>query len=429
MALCASVLQQMDSRTLSTAVQLHLEDTEELASRAKGKGREGTISDAELALQMYIEELNACSANLSDRKMAQSMALAVIRDAQVIHQENFKEQQVIRDRELAASLEAENGDHPQVAHAKGTTGDEHFDIWQDLEMLSKVAAIYMSVPEDESPLSSPPPPPPPLIFESDSDGGPEKPVAESSKWAAMRKTKHKPIKGRCVACGDEKEFFEVARVPCKNGHEYCRECLAQLFQLSMTDETLFPPRCCSEPIPLQRVRFFLPSVLAKEFEAKEPELRTKNRTYCHDRICATFIPIHAIENDVASCPRCERTTCTMCKQPSHSGDCPQDTALQQLLDTANAAQWQRCYQCTRIVELDHGCNHMTYVLLIGFSVTSQTIDSTPDALVVRSSATFAAGSGTHAVVLNGTNNALKRGPRRLLIESPTPVVHFSNHLV
>ena len=78
------------------------------------------------------------------------VALAVIRDAQVIHQENLKEQQAIRDRELAASLEAENGDPTSTAQAEGETRDEYFDILQDREMLSKVAAIYMSVPEDES---------------------------------------------------------------------------------------------------------------------------------------------------------------------------------------------------------------------------------------------------------------------------------------
>jgi hypothetical protein len=115
-------------------------------------------------------------------------------------------------------------------------------------MLSTVAAIYMPEPEDGSP--------PPLVFESDSDGGHGKPVAESSAWAASRKAKDKPMLGHCVACGDEKDFFDVARVPCRNGHEYCRGCLAELFRLSMNDETLFPPRCCSEPIPLEHVRFF-----------------------------------------------------------------------------------------------------------------------------------------------------------------------------
>jgi hypothetical protein len=298
-----------------------------------------------------VDDLNACNANLSDKKMAQSMALAVIRDAQFIHQENLKEQQAIQDRELAASLQAEDGGPMPTAHTKRNTPDSHVDIWQDPEMLSKVAALYMFAPEDEASQR--------LSFDSDSDGASEKTVAESSRWAASRKTRDKPMMGHCVICGDEKDFFAVARVPCKNRHEYCKDCLAELFRLSMTDEALFPPRCCSEPIPLDQVRFFLPSDLAKDFEAKEPELSTKNRTYCYERTCSAFVPAAAIENDIATCPRCCCTTCTMCKQPSHSGDCPEDEALRQLIDTANVEQYQRCYQCNRFIELDHGCNHIT----------------------------------------------------------------------
>lgn len=422
MALCASVLQSMDPLTLTTALQLHLEDTEQLTSRAKGKGREGTVSDAELALQMYVEELNACNANLADRKMAQSMALAVIRDAQIMHQENLKEQQAIRDRELAAALQAEDGNLPQSAHSRSITSDDQTEAWEDPEMLSKVAAIYMKVPEEESP--------PQLIFDSDSDCISDKPLAESSKWAATRKTKDKPMMGRCVACGDEKEFFEVARVPCKNGHEYCRDCLAQLFRLSMTDETLFPPRCCSEPIPLGRVRFFLPSDLAKDFEAKEPELNTKNRTYCHDRTCSAFIPADAIQGDIATCCHCRRTTCTMCKQPSHTGDCPEDTALQQLLDTADAAQWQRCYQCTRVVELDHGCNHMTYAFHHNIGGRQSKMANTLVGVrAVPTSATSVGDSGTHAVVPSGMSSVLKHVRPKLPIAFLTLAAGYSNHLV
>lgn len=148
-------------------------------------------------------------------------------------------------------------------------------------------------------------------------------------------------------------------MPCKNKHEYCRNCPAELFRLSMSDETLLPPRCCSEPIPLLHVRFFLPTDLAKEFEAKHTELSTKNRTYCHDQDCSTFIPADATADDIATCPRCRRTTCVVCKQASHLGDCPEDTALQQLLNAADENQWQRCRQYNRVVELNYGCNHMT----------------------------------------------------------------------
>ena len=70
-------------------------------------------------------------------------------------------------------------------------------------------------------------------------------------WAAMRKKKHNLMKSRCVACGYEKDFLEVARVPRKNGHGYCRECLNRLLQLLMTDETLFPSRCCSVLPPVR----------------------------------------------------------------------------------------------------------------------------------------------------------------------------------
>lgn len=153
------------------------------------------------------------------------------------------------------------------------------------------------------------------------------------------------------------EFFNVARVPCQ--HEYCRPCLEQLFRLAMTDESLYPPRCCQQVIPIGQIRFFLTPDVAKEFEEKTNELDTQNRTYCHAPTCSTFIPIHNIANEVGTCPKCSRTTCVTCKTPSHRGDCFRDEALQQLLVTATSKEWQRCYACERVVELETGCNYIT----------------------------------------------------------------------
>jgi len=115
----------------------------------------------------------------------------------------------------------------------------------------------------------------------------------------------------------------------------------------MTDEALFPPRCENEPIPLSHVHIFLPSDLAKGFESKYAELSTKNRAYYYDPKCTTFLPTAAISEgtDIGTCPRCEKTTCTICKEPSHTGDCPEDTGLQQLVSTANNELWQRCFEC------------------------------------------------------------------------------------
>lgn len=99
------------------------------------------------------------------------------------------------------------------------------------------------------------------------------------------------------------------------------------------------------------------------FEARYAELSTKKKVYCHDARCSQWIPPSAIDQgtNVATCPACGKTTCAMCKNVSHTGDCPDDTALQQLLTTADAQQWQECFECRRFVELETGCNHMTCV--------------------------------------------------------------------
>lgn len=151
----------------------------------------------------------------------------------------------------------------------------------------------------------------------------------------------------------------MAQAPCN--HEYCRPCLAQLFELSMADESFFPPRCDNTEIPLSQVRFFLPTEIAKRFEARYAELSTKNKVYCHNSRCSGRILPSAIDQgtNVATCPACGKTTCAMCKNVSHTGNCPDDTALQQLLTTADAQQWQRCFQRRRFVEFETPCNHMT----------------------------------------------------------------------
>ena len=154
------------------------------------------------------------------------------------------------------------------------------------------------------------------------------------------------------------DFVHVARLPCR--HEYCRECLDGLFEASMTDESLFPPRCCRQPIPVASVRLFLKLELVQEFARKTIEFGTPNRTYCHSPTCSTFIHPRNIDGESAYCDQCGRHTCVTCKAAGHTGDCPHDTALQQVLETAQDMGWQRCYSCRSVVELEHGCNHMTY---------------------------------------------------------------------
>ena len=358
MALLQETYHGLDPLTLNAIIQIQLEDSAALAGSAKGKQREGTVNDAEVALQMFTEDLHTCQRVLEDRNMARSMALAVHRDGSLISRTHQQEDQVARARQLAASLtQAPTDDNVHATwRALPPPPDEEMkDPWISDELLEKAAALYN---EDSllTGLAS--------VFEdSDSDEIDAVAQPESFAWGASRVGKTKQKLGHRVACGVTKDFYDVARVPCD--HEYCRECLASLFQASMKNESLFPPRCDGQLIPLNQVRFFLPVELAKEFEERSVELSAKNRVYCHDPRCSTFIPwpasVERVEGEWLTCPVCENATCTICKAAAHTGDCPDDTALQQLLDTAGTEQWQRCYQCHRFVELEQGCNHMTFV--------------------------------------------------------------------
>lgn len=151
---------------------------------------------------------------------------------------------------------------------------------------------------------------------------------------------------------------EVASCPCS--HEYCADCRRSLFEAAIANESLFPPKCCGKPIPVDDDRHFLTPKLLSEFHAKETEFSTPNRTYCHRPVCSAFIPKDSIKHDIAACPKCRHETCVMCKGASHRAaeDCKQDKATQLLLELAAKNRWQRCYSCGRVVELEPGCYHM-----------------------------------------------------------------------
>ncbi|CAF1309621.1 unnamed protein product [Rotaria sp. Silwood1] len=148
------------------------------------------------------------------------------------------------------------------------------------------------------------------------------------------------------------------RLPCN--HTYCIDCLQELFMKSMQDETLMPPRCCQKIIPIDLAR--LTSKEIENFNAKHLEYSTKDRLYCSQPTCSTFIPPALIVDSIGTCPKpgCQVKTCSICKAASHGNfDCPKDEATSAVLATAREAGWTRCYQCRAMIELTHGCYHMT----------------------------------------------------------------------
>lgn len=308
------------------------EELGKLKKRMKGKRREGDTDDLEAAIQLYEAELASYTSLTSDRSMCESIARAVKQDAELISNLVVEEDQAVADRELACNLSGQKKTKPMTIARRPST----MSI-PDERLLARLEALYIT--SEEHP-------------------------AESSARAATRRGPSTSRSERpmieCISCGEKRHDFDVFRCPC--AHDYCRECLEILFTASLSDESLFPPRCCNQPLPHDSCRIYLPAELIGKFLAKKVELETPNRTYCHEPKCSVFVPTHFISGDVATCPRCRTKTCVICKGATHTGDCPQDTAAQELLRLAAENGWQRCYSCHRVVELEHGCNHMSKCL-------------------------------------------------------------------
>lgn len=142
MALLQETYHGLDPLTLSAIIEIQLEDSASLARSSKGKQREGTTKDVDIALQLLAEDLRACQRVLEDRDMARSMALAVHRDGELISRARQQEDQIARDRQMAASLmqAPDSGADLPVTKAPPQRQDEVMqDPWMGEELLEKAA--------------------------------------------------------------------------------------------------------------------------------------------------------------------------------------------------------------------------------------------------------------------------------------------------
>ena len=161
----------------------------------------------------------------------------------------------------------------------------------------------------------------------------------------------------CAACGDEKSVEDGPQMRCK--HQYCDGCLGYLYRSTLTNEAMYPPRCCNAAFQYDEVKPRLPKEFTTSFEAKKEELDTKDRIYCCDPTCSAFISVNNRDGDVATCPKCDHETCVKCTLAAHNGECPEDESMQGVLEAAGEEGWQRCPDCKTMIDLTFGCNHMT----------------------------------------------------------------------
>ncbi|KAL3425104.1 E3 ubiquitin-protein ligase ARI5 [Phlyctema vagabunda] len=163
----------------------------------------------------------------------------------------------------------------------------------------------------------------------------------------------------CIACNSS-FHLRGACLTCK--HDYCGECLKKLFSDSLTDQSLYPPRCCKIPIPVRSVSEHLTPELLAQHLKKKVEFDQTDKTYCSIRTCSTFLRPQDIEIDVGVCPECKVQTCVKCKNTledgKHEGRCELSKDLQEMKDLMKINGWQQCPKCQHAVSISTGCNHM-----------------------------------------------------------------------
>ncbi|KAL8685279.1 MAG: hypothetical protein Q9224_005880, partial [Gallowayella concinna] len=311
------VFDQIDDASAALILQLQREDADELQRLDKGKGREDAVSDPDLALQLYQQELQQTSTVLADLSMSRSLARAVIADSAFLTNAVAREDAFANDRLVAERLDS--GEEVDW----GTEGCSEDPKLGDL-FIARLTALYVLGTGDDGTSSV--------------NYNPDSTISESSQWAAARENTSETTRHECVSCTEPKRPFESFQAPC--GHYYCVKCLVQLFDLSTTDETIFPPRCCRQGISLTSARLYLGSELFQRFQEKSVEFRTGDRTYCSRPTCSAFIAPVNIIGERATCNSCFTETCTICKGNSHDGDCPHDTAIQEVLQAAAEQGWQ-----------------------------------------------------------------------------------------
>lgn len=162
-------------------------------------------------------------------------------------------------------------------------------------------------------------------------------------------------RGECVACREQKLLTELVTASCQ--HNYCRVCINEVFEHALNG----PPPCCNVPIAFTLAQPFLRPEVIHRFMQREVERNTRNVTYCHVSNCQEFIPSSNIFGDIATCPSCSETTCTICKSGTHDGDCPEDPAIGLLMATAAREGWRKCSNCGQIIDRSGGCAHIKHV--------------------------------------------------------------------
>ena len=161
----------------------------------------------------------------------------------------------------------------------------------------------------------------------------------------------------CVVCTtDIPSCVENLVTSC--GHNWCKSCLQQRFEMACEDEASYPPRCCDE-IRLEQAKRFISKETYDLFVEKTAEFSTRHRLYCHRPSCNKFLQQTTTSKASIKCHSCKSRTCGFCQNKAHTwSKCKQSRSDRDFIADAKEGGLQQCPGCKRVVEKSSGCNHM-----------------------------------------------------------------------
>ncbi|KAF8809863.1 hypothetical protein BYT27DRAFT_7222229 [Phlegmacium glaucopus] len=362
----------LDMETAALIAKLALDDLAEVLGCRKGKARADSLpSDEEIAHRLQTEQYNEWLSIVEDAKFAKSIGDALVTDAAYLDVLTTAEEAAAEDR-IAAELLSRGEALPVPKSCQ--TRLEHPAFVMDPVFIAtpEMAAVrsdHAGIDASDNPIVKNGL----LDDEEESIEGDSDDLMQNSGFSTPRPNTvgKRSVAGpsadrnkrvHCAICHDSFRCYETLNTPC--GHYYCRGCLVELVEASTRDESLFPLRCCQDPIPIANVIPALSLKLRTLFQRKQAEfsILSKDRLYCSNPTCSTFLGSSEDRLSLSGieCPNCHVNTCPECKELAHPGEgCGVSASNEALQALVKSKGWQTCPGCHAVVELDHGCYHMT----------------------------------------------------------------------
>ncbi|EKV06078.1 hypothetical protein PDIG_78560 [Penicillium digitatum PHI26] len=315
-----------------TILRLLLEDLEDLENRQKGKQAVGKETDLDIAIACLREDIRTTQVSIADEVLAISTSTAIANDQKILAFFQHQERVANQDRQLALALQ------------NGTSTSDHISS-------SSVTTEIMSADDDDDVVS--------IVMEDliDRMALSEKASNNGEGPSRLHLPRTSSLMRECASC-----FTKVTNIMFTGacGHEFCCGCTRQMFLGAVKDEELYPPRCCGNIVPPGVALRILNYEELRNFGERAIEWTAKDRLYCAEPTCSKFIPPFAIQHEHGTCPECHQQTHVPCRSLAHPRmNCPMDEPLHAVLEMADAQNWRRCFHCRTMVELHHGCNHIT----------------------------------------------------------------------